>query len=396
MSKRIIIIFLEIMTYAVLNAQSYNFSVKETSGGVYTININISTQHISVSQNTRNIFKYKYYSATSDEKGFVGFSFKPNSSPLLRPKRPGHFFIVGSNGIFCNTADDKKAFVFKPISQSDFDVKYTQLSKILKNKNNIFYVSTSKEFIKALGSDRTIIIADDAELNLYEALSDETFTESLNVQINPDITNLDLSNSIAIQNSWLQSGLYCLGINNLTIKGSPQKPAKLLTEDGEAEVINFYKCNEIHLENIIMGHIKGIGCYGDVLYFEDCNNMLMNNCSLFGCGIIGIRMNKTSNFSCFNSRIYECSHYIMSIMDECNNVLFEKCAFYDNGGGISTGKNSKGIIFNNCSFKKNDKSFFDGESKINLKGCVIKHDSKSIGKKEFLITDSKTVFQNND
>ena len=378
-------------------AQSYVFDVRETSGMDYSVCINVKTNHISASRNGRTTFSYRFYNTKIDEKGFLGFSFKSGTQPLLRPSRPNHFFIIGKNGIFCNTADDKKAFVFKPKNQNDFKQKYNELCGILVNGsgNNVYRVSTAREFIKALGSDRTIIISEEATLNLYEALSDESFTNSLKIPINPNIDELNLSNAIAIRNGWFSTGLYCIKINNLTIRGSAQKPAKILTEDGEAEVFNFDGCNGIHLENLILGHITNSGCYGNVIDYYNCKNVSLTNCELFGCGIIGVYLSETSDFTCSKSKIYECSSNIVSIKDDCNNLLFSNCSFYNNGGGIFTGKNNSNIVFSNCQFQNNKDELMENysESPINLKSCVIHHNIQNIGKKDMLITDRNTIIK---
>ena len=115
-------------------AQSYVFDVRETSGGDYTININIESNHIIASQNGSNYFNYRFYNSKIDEKGFLGFSFRPDFHPLLRPSRPNHFFIIGKNGIFCNTSDDKKAFVFKPKNNDAYLKVYQQLVNHLSSE----------------------------------------------------------------------------------------------------------------------------------------------------------------------------------------------------------------------------------------------------------------------
>ena len=132
MTKSIKILIAVFVISSSCKAQSYVFDVRETSGMDYSICINVKANQIIASRNGRTTFSYRFYNSKIDEKGFLGFSFRPDFHPLLRPSRPNHFFIIGKNGIFCNTSDDKKAFVFKPKNNDAYLKIYQQLV------NNLF------------------------------------------------------------------------------------------------------------------------------------------------------------------------------------------------------------------------------------------------------------------
>ena len=162
--RLLIILILLIINMQSTSAQTYTFYMHETSGGDYAININIESNHISVSRNGSNYFSYRFYNSKIDEKGFLGFSFRSGAQPLLRPSRPNHFFIIGKNGIFCNTSDDKKAFVFKPKNNDAYLKVYQQLvnnlfGEVRTTPQQINYAMTyTFDMYETSGGDYTVAI----------------------------------------------------------------------------------------------------------------------------------------------------------------------------------------------------------------------------------------------
>lgn len=58
---------------------------------------------------------------------------------------------------------------------------------------------------------------------------------------------------------------------------------------------------------------------GGVFQLRNCEDVLVENCGMFGCGTMGVDAINTLNLQVINSEIYECS--ITGIqLDSCENV----------------------------------------------------------------------------
>lgn len=99
-----------------------------------------------------------------------------------------------------------------------------------------------------------------------------------------------------------------------------------------AHVLTFENSSGILVKNITAGHVKEpASCMGGVLYFRSCENILVENCGLFGCGVIGIYADFSKNIQVYNNDIYECSNggiYLTS----CETVTLMHNTFRDLGG----------------------------------------------------------------
>ena len=401
MKISIIIFILLICNYTFTSAKTYTFDMYETSGGDYSVSIDIQRKQIMASKAGSLIFKYNYQKFNIDnEAGIIGFSFESNIQPLLRPSRPNHYFIIETAGIFCNTADDKKSFKFKPNEKNDYIQKYYQLFHLLSDNKDVFFVSTAKDFVKSLGSNRTIIISEGATINLSEALTMDYYTndelQQIKNNLNSPILGYEFVDDIIIKELYLKS------LRNLTIKGSSDlNLVRLITEEEDAMVIDFDECDNIILENLIIGHeIKPVDvtCFGDVLYVNNSNNITINNCELFGCGINGISGQTSNYLTCNNVKIYDCTENIINVFrGPCNNWLFKECLFYNNGGGICLDSNCTNFEFVDCQFKNNRGELINSncESLIKMNSCIVQHNLNNIGQKELLMADEKTIFKHN-
>ena len=67
----------------------------ETSGGDYTITIDINESLLSLESEKIPIFKYHYIGYDFDkETGIVGLLFESNDSVIMRPIHSEHYFIM--------------------------------------------------------------------------------------------------------------------------------------------------------------------------------------------------------------------------------------------------------------------------------------------------------------
>ena len=177
-------------------------------------------------------------------------------------------------------------------------------------------VTTIDEFIRAIGSDRTIIL-DGTNFKLTTAMNYGT-GES------------DLYN-------WCQTPegpeLIIYDVNNLTIKAKNPDPAATTFEAVPriAVVISFIRCNSITITGFTIGHTKDQGPCGDgggVFRFEECSNINIENMRLFGCGGRGIDGSASKNINIKETEIFECGPEA-GFFTECAGINFIDCNIHD-------------------------------------------------------------------
>ena len=97
-------------------------------------------------------------------------------------------------------------------------------------------------------------------------------------------------------------------------------------------VLNFHSTSNITVSNFTAGHTKEQGsCAGGVLEFWDSDCITVDNCGLFGCGILGVRAELCSALAVTGCEIYECSYGGISIGNS-SGIKIENCSFRDLGG----------------------------------------------------------------
>lgn len=169
-------------------------------------------------------------------------------------------------------------------------------------------VKTVDEFLKALASDTCIIL--DAELfDLTTATEYDTAQKYMERSDWGD--SLDGStDSYYWEYAFEGPALVIEGLHNLTIKaeGDDRAAHTISATPRHADVLTFDNCSGITLSGFTAGHTKEPGvCSGGVVLFKNCEDMLVDNCGLFGCGIIGVQARDSRNLQIINSEIYECS-----------------------------------------------------------------------------------------
>lgn len=123
------------------------------------------------------------------------------------------------------------------------------------------------------------------------------------------------------------------GVSNLTIRGSGENHGVnvISSVPRYAYVILFENCSNIHTVGFTAGHTKEPGyCAGGVLGFQNCQDILVEDCGLFGCGTLGVMGNCSKNMQIINCDIYECSVGGVELTN-CDDVNVDGCTFRDLG-----------------------------------------------------------------
>lgn len=129
-------------------------------------------------------------------------------------------------------------------------------------------------------------------------------------------------------------GLVIESVRHLTIRTKDRKPKNhtISATPRYADVLYFSNCDDIVLDGFTAGHTKEPGeCVGGVLNFQNCTNVSVSNCGLFGCGILGVQAQGCTQISLRSCDIYECSYGGVS-MSSTTGVKIDACTFRDLGG----------------------------------------------------------------
>lgn len=164
----------------------------------------------------------------------------------------------------------------------------------------------------------------------------------------PDKSNVNLE---------LNRGFTVRGLSNLKIVSAPGKKARIIQPNRVFKVAEFYKCENVHFDNIIAGHEPEKGtCAASVFIFTECTDIFIDNSTLYGSGYEGITAFKTTNLNCRKTTIRECSFRIMSI-SQSENIRFAGCTFTENNEPEGSGKlylaGTERLLFDRCVFSHN-------------------------------------------
>ena len=104
--------------------------------------------------------------------------------------------------------------------------------------------------------------------------------------------------------------LSIFGVDNMTICGESGEITAHTIEavPRYADVLFFDTCTNITLSGFTAGHTVEPGnCSGGVLTFRDSQNITVERCGLYGCGILGVETMYCENVTVCGCDIYECS-----------------------------------------------------------------------------------------
>lgn len=235
-------------------------------------------------------------------------------------------------------------------------------------------VKNAHDFIKALGPNRTIVIATSKPLNITDEL--EKMIASGEIKEGPSYYNPETASQVREHITYDHNtdgyGLQVRGFDNLTIKGKG-KGATLLASPRYVNVMEFINCNNLMLENITMGHTQGGYCDKGVLELDDCLNVTINDCDFFGCGTEGFVFELCDNVTVNRSCVHDCTYHTMHVRG-CNQVRFNDCVFRKNMqfSQINIG-DSQDVDFTGCVFDSLEGELFNLNSYQNFYCCTFRN-----------------------
>ena len=178
-------------------------------------------------------------------------------------------------------------------------------------------VGTGAEFMKAIGSDRTLQLT---------------------------ATRIELPPTGA--------GLVIPRARNLRILGAAKGGTELVCAAGDA-VLTFTDCMNLDLRRLTV-RLESTAANADgVLRFTGVTNVLIRKCTLSGVAASGLVLSNAARVKSLNSTILNCGDGVARAVDS-RNMLFEECRFTRNEGerGFAL-KRSFDLRMESCEFAEN-------------------------------------------
>lgn len=253
-------------------------------------------------------------------------------------------------------------------------------------------VSTSEELIKAIGSDRTI----------YLNTGDYDLTDQYSLT----------TDFVSWEGEYDGSQMVITNVKNLKIIGKPN--AKVLVSPQYTWVMKFVDSENIVMDNYTMGHTVGGYCTGGVVSLNNCTNVKITGCKLFGSGTYGMEINDSKNITLEKSDVYKCTYGLL-LMNSSTNCNFIKTRFRETGEfDLITITNCTEVNFKTCVFEKNvssnyffrlDSDYYEyetnktgGSANITINTCIFRDNKVSYFTTDYSnkLTIGDNRFERND
>ena len=353
-----------------------------------------SSIKISVVERT-NLEMIKSEEATPDE-----YRYSMVQAPVERVEEPCAWQPRPSSQAPVERVEESCAWQSRPSSQAPVE----RVEKIGRGPDEIdgiktYTITNEREFLAALGPDRTIVVAKNVHLNLSRVLENE---------------NLFINKT---GRRWMQSGADFIGqlplvisegetdgqqldivnINNLTIRGAGNSSIEV--DPRYSYCLYFINCENCRVENLTIGHTEYGYCSGGVIGVKKGKNIEILNCDLYGCGTYGLDLMDCHELEVRKCRIHHCTYGIMQL-SKCHSISFSDCDFFQNKEyDLIEGRNCAEVSFANCRFYNNSEStLFNFNTKFKLEGCEVYHPLDKLGTMNMVVQSGKknTISSNSE
>lgn len=187
---------------------------------------------------------------------------------------------------------------------------------VITGSQTAVHVSTADEFLAAIASDTEIIV--DAELIDFSTATGYGTSGGEHYRWEEEFDGPML----IVQN-----------VSNLTVRGSGDAATDrvLSAVPRYAYVLTFENCANIYVTHITVGHTQEPSqCAGGVLHFINSQDILVEDCDLYGCGTLGVDADNSLNIQVINNLIHDCSYGGVQFSN-CQNVRVDGNTFRDLG-----------------------------------------------------------------
>ncbi len=208
-----------------------------------------------------------------------------------------------------------------------------------KEGGNVVRVSNADEFLKAIAPDTQIIMQE----GLYEL---------------DRAADYGIGGGSCCRWEEVYDGYELLikDIENLSISAEKDADVTISTTPRYANVLRFDNCDGLVLDDLSLGHTKEPGaCSGGVIRMENTERARINDCELYGCGIIGVDAFRCSELAVTDCDIYECSLNAVAA-NGCRDIRISDCDIYKCGqswGSLFDVRSTTGFAVVNCEIEDN-------------------------------------------
>ncbi len=202
-----------------------------------------------------------------------------------------------------------------PAAEKDFVVE----ASLAPERSSTIRVTNVDELLAAIAPNAVIELAAGV-YDLSAASNYGSDTHSSWYSWNGVYSNDEVAAELVIQN-----------VDGLTLRGAGLEETTIAAVPRYANVIKFAGCNNLTVANLTAGHTTEPGfCSGGVLKLENCTDVNIDTCGLYGCGTIGIQAQNSSRLNVTNSSIYECSYGAVDV-HQCQDVVISACDVHHHG-----------------------------------------------------------------
>lgn len=198
------------------------------------------------------------------------------------------------------------------------------------------HVSSLRELVAAIGSDRTIeLVGGPFELTAGDEAGE--FPANEHVQFDREF------------------GVECMvvrGVQNLHVR-AVGSPVRLLSRS-PADVIVVRSCRGLVLEGLVLGHVEGLAmsCVAPVLRCEESSDIVVRGCELFGCGTEAVVARTVERLRLESCEVHTCRHGVMTFENSrdllFSGTVFRDCAMFAEGFRFD---GCEGVTFADCSIR---------------------------------------------
>ena len=195
------------------------------------------------------------------------------------------------------------------------EIKFSS-SPVETSEDGMIHVKTVDELLSAIGPDRTIYLED----GVYDLSTASAY-------------GTGSSDYFSWMSGFDGPQLAIRGVENLTIKAAGPHRARIVAVPRYSEVLYFEDCSAITLSGFTAGHnpvIADQGCAGGVLSFSNCRDFRVEDCSLFGCGIVGVSCMGCFGGEVVRTEIHDCSDGACYFYDS-RDIALTDCNIHDIG-----------------------------------------------------------------
>jgi len=241
-------------------------------------------------------------------------------------------------------------------------------------------VTTAEQFLNALGTGRSVLVAKNTEINLSPLLDDQSAFRTQYRLWRPEYATEvgDRQDVLISEEVFDGRQLTLVNMKQMTIRGEGN--SRIVVEPRYAFCLNFKNCDQIEIHNLTIGHVEGGNCQGGVIGVQGGWRVSIHHCDLYGCGTYGLQLQDTRDFSMYSSNIHDCTYGIMTLRN-VEFAKFEKCDFFRNREFSLIESRGSNVNFYQCRFFANhgDSPLFNFDREFFLAECEVYHPTENLG-----------------